>query len=85
MSDDKIRIIEAQHYRDEVETLKKDPVIISMAATIPKLDKVEYVSWNFIQAASHEYHYRGGTEALSIGGPAKAVAALHAQGFARPT
>jgi hypothetical protein len=70
------RVIEAQHYRDEVERLKADPIIQGMLATVRDVPATERHSWPFISAASGEYMRRGGTGATSIGGPSRAINAL---------
>jgi len=75
----RISVIESDEYRREVEQLKADPLIQAMEASLqPDVDTEE---WAFIRAASDEYQRRGG-EAMTIGGPARAITALRAS---RPT
>lgn len=71
-----VHVIEAEHYRTEVKTLMADPIIRGMATGVTGLSDQELEGWSFISAASDEYHRRGGTVATSIGGPARAIAAL---------
>lgn len=68
-------VIESDEYRHELKRLMRDPIIVAMASQ-PNLQDVELESWDFISAASDEYHKRGGKHARSIGGPARAIRAL---------
>ena len=67
-------VLEAKHYKEEKANLMLDPIIQMMAATLP--NNVDFTSWDFICAASDEYHKRGGKNARSIGGPARAIKEL---------
>ena len=71
---EKIVCLEADHYRDEIEILKSDPIILAMRASLPA--DFDYESSGFMSAALHEYNRRGGTNAKSIGGPVRALRAL---------
>jgi hypothetical protein len=72
-----IHVIEAEHYREEEETLKADPIILALAAELPAdFPVAELEAWSFISGASEEYQKRGGQDARSIGGPARAIRAL---------
>ena len=79
--------IEADHYREEVDRLAADPIIIAMAnqflahdtpASKPRfigeIKTLQY--WDFTLAASRHYNERGGKGATSIGGPARAIRRL---------
>jgi hypothetical protein len=75
-----VSVIEADHYRREVVALENDPIIRAMAEEMPEgLNTPDIThddgspNFNFMMAASHEYNARGGTQASSIGGPAKAI------------
>jgi hypothetical protein len=73
--------IVSDKYREEQARLMADPIIREMAATVvADPPPWELDSWNFIVAAGNEYKRRGGTQQESIGGPAKAIAALVAEG-----
>jgi hypothetical protein len=68
----RITAIESDDYRQEVEALVADPIIAEMVAELPKGWDPEILErWGFVSGASHEYHERGGTNAKSIGGPAR--------------
>ncbi len=75
-----MHVLEADHYREEEANLMLDPIIQQMAAEIPKKliknGKVKLDSWDFIKSSLDEYHERGGKNAKSIGGPARAITAL---------
>ncbi len=78
-------VIEAEHYRIEVERLKADPIIREMVdevasdyETDPNRFEHEDGSpcYELMLRSGDEYRRRGGKHAESIGGPAKAVLAL---------
>lgn len=72
-----MNVIEAEHYREEEERLKADPLILALAAELPAdFPVAELESWSFISGAGQEYRNRGGRAARSIGGPARAIRAL---------
>lgn len=73
------------HGNDEVHILMRDPIIKVLVAELklfaPMHDKVKQydlnnIPWNFIINASRVYNERGGTNAVTIGGPAKAIVKL---------
>lgn len=63
----------AARYTEEVETLLRDPIILSMTANIPAGFDLDSIP---VTAALHEYNARGGQNAQSIGGPLWAIKAL---------
>src|SRR6201999_1518193 len=84
--------IEADHYRDEVERLKKDPIVIAMANELwdaPQHLKDQF--WNsdaeptshFMNVCNLNYNAKVAKDPTaednhhSIGGVAKAITALH--------
>lgn len=76
-----MNIIESDDFRREVEALAQDPIIRAQDLIIRAMaDEVRWEvtpedadSWNFTSRASEEYHRRGGQNARSIGGPARAI------------
>lgn len=76
----KTTILKSEKYVQELNSLKKDPIIMGMAMEIigPMHDSPDekFKEWVFISSASKEYHRRGGKNALSIGGPAAAILEL---------
>jgi hypothetical protein len=71
-----IAVVESDDYRAEVDALTRDPIILDMVETVRSVSADERQSWGFISAASGEYQRRGGTNARSIGGPARAINAV---------
>jgi hypothetical protein len=72
--------IESDDYREEIEVLKKDPIILDMMDGLPSAYYSVigfFDSFQFMKIAGDEYHRRGGTNAKSIGGPARAMKALY--------
>lgn len=75
-------VVEAPHYREEVDALKADPIVAAMARELGavELEKVAHEDgsprFDFMCAANQQYSKRGGKGAKSIGGVAKAVLAL---------
>jgi hypothetical protein len=69
--------IESERYAKEEATLVEDPIIKQMAAEISDPDGVDMKSYEFMVAASDTYRERGGFQARSIGGPARAIRAIH--------
>lgn len=67
-------MLEATHYTEEVERLMADNIIVALASELPT--DLPLDSYEFMCACRDEYHRRGGTQADSIGGPSRAVAAL---------
>ena len=78
----RMHVIESDDYRQEVEALKADPIIQGMAGELPPDFRAllasgqDFDAWAFTRGASEEYHKRGGENARSIGGPARAIQAL---------
>jgi hypothetical protein len=73
----KIICIEAQHYRDEEEVLKKDPIILDMVKSLP--DDVDLDDYNLELRANKVYEKRGGTNVSSLGGVMRAIRAIFVQ------
>ena len=76
-------IIESDDYREEVATLREDPIIQEMAAELPDNWRVfalnegtDQARHAFMMNALDEYKERGGTQARSIGGPVRAIIAI---------
>lgn len=81
-------VIESDSYRDEKRELKADPIIRALAAEVREgldagavtMDEFTHESgapvYVFMLGASEEYRKRGGKDAHSIGGPARAILAL---------
>lgn len=73
--------IESDEYRQEVEELKKDPIIIEMYNELPAAyyNVIGFLdSFQFMVRSAQEYRDRGGNPiGRTIGGPAKAIKALH--------
>jgi hypothetical protein len=69
-------VLESERYRKEEETLMHDPIIIAMANEIVDPDGVDMEAYEFMVAASDTYKDRGGFQARSIGGPARAIRRL---------
>lgn len=70
-------MLEAAHYTEEIERLMSDPIIVGLASELPDSLPAEHLmSYDFMRACNDEYHRRGGVHASSIGGPARAIAAL---------
>lgn len=78
--------IEADHYREEVANLKVDPIVIKLSDELweaPQFIKDEL--WDHNGEPTHrmhlgvnrEYRVRGGTQAHTIGGVARAITTLH--------
>ena len=67
-------VIESRDYADTVTELRKDPIIMKMAATLPR--NVDTSEWSFVSLASRHYHEQGGTIQTHIGGPAEAIRQL---------
>lgn len=63
-------------YQGEDAALAADPIIYAMASEVRTLTSAERDSWNFMRAASDEYNRRGGRNDRTIGGPARAIAAI---------
>lgn len=68
-------------YKEEVEILKKDPIILAMVKEIK--DHPEHVSYwkekfdsGMMNTVNKQYHSRGGKKATSIGGPLEAIKEL---------
>ena len=81
-----IHVIESDDYRKEVEVLKQDPIILDMYDEIP----ASYISvtgfmdsYEFMVSCSEEYNRREGTNAISIGGPARAIKEIHRERYVR--
>jgi len=75
-----VHVIESDDYRKEVEILKKDPIILEMYDEIPASywNVIGFLdSYEFMVNTSEEYHRRFGQNARSIGGPARAIKAIH--------
>lgn len=74
--------IEAAHYGETRTALVADPIIIAMAQGLAGIPLAELQHedggpvWQFMSAASDEYHKRGGTIQAHIGGPAEALLIL---------
>jgi hypothetical protein len=77
-------VIESDEYREEVAALMGDPIVKELAreATALVADPTEYQSHHFMGAALDEYHRRGGENARTIGGVARAIAAINLQNSA---
>jgi len=73
---DKLTVIESDDYRKEISALMADPIIVAMTNEIP--NNLDMSAWGFTQVASEEYNKRGGKNARSIGGPARAIQRLKA-------
>lgn len=73
-----VNVIEGPRYHAERVRLVADPIIRAMAQdpSVVALSDDELGSWDFIVAASSEYRVRGGSNADSIGGPARAIASI---------
>ena len=70
-------VIESDDYRQEEETLKADPIVIAMTDEIRGDVTPEMcMTHNFMGHANYEYDRRGGKQAKSIGGVARAIKAL---------
>lgn len=67
-------VIESDDYRREEEQLRADPIIQAMAAEIPATVPTD--GYDFMVRALDEYKRRGGENARSIGGPARAIRAI---------
>lgn len=65
-------VLHSTRFQDEIKTLKKDPIIQQMTFEL-KEATMDLDSWDLISRASNTYHERGGTEALTIGGPMAAI------------
>jgi hypothetical protein len=64
--------------RDELASLVMDPIIMDLAKQMrgDAFTPDEARTWEWIRAIGDEYRRRGGTRALTVGGPAYAVALL---------
>lgn len=76
MNNNHITIIESDDYRDEEESLKRDPIVIAMAKECDDVPEAGLEGYQFTMAALREYRRRGGTQAHSIGSVARAIRAL---------
>jgi hypothetical protein len=73
-------VIESDDYRKEVEVLKQDPIILEMYDEIPAVyfsAEGFLDSYQLILLAHRTYNERGGKNAKSIGGPARAIRAIY--------
>lgn len=77
-------IVSDQHRREQ-RVLQADPIIIAMAQELRALPPEEQPTpkvlegWDFMRRAMLGYEQRGGRNARTIGGVAKAIAALLAK------
>jgi hypothetical protein len=75
-------VLEADHYRVEIETLMADPIVVALADEVRRADAaaggpvLRLDSHEVMGRVNEEYRRRGGTESRSIGGVARAVARL---------
>jgi hypothetical protein len=68
--------LRAEHYKEAVENLKRDPIIQKMADELKDAWAVRTDTWEFNSSALYEYHKRGGKVETHIGGPAEAIREL---------
>lgn len=73
----------ADHYREELDVLVVDPIVIAMAQGLKSPDGLtllhpvkELFGHHFMLAANAEYHARGGTNSRSLGGVPQALRRL---------
>jgi hypothetical protein len=71
-----IHAVVSDRYRAAHVALINDPIIIALAKNLPP-DFIKFTDWGFVIAASRAYHNAGGTNAVSVGGPADAIAVVH--------
>ena len=70
-------IIESNVFDAEVDALLTEGVVTGMYRDLGREALlVDMDSWDFIKTANHVYHRRGGSEALTVGGPARAMKRL---------
>lgn len=82
-------VIESAEYKIEVERLRQDPIIITLAAELIKADAEGKIdldrwrdrerrkpTWSATRMILDEYVGRGGVDHFSIGGPSKAVISI---------
>lgn len=65
-----------QTIKDEHKALVADPIIAQMAQEASGVTAEQVSSWTFVRAAGITYKARGGQEQRTIGGPARAIAAV---------
>lgn len=68
-----IGAVVSQEIQDNDRALRNDSFILAMAAELAPMLPLQRVSMG---AALREYERRGGANAITIGGPARAIAAL---------
>lgn len=70
-------MIVSAKYRETVDALKRDPIILTMADEIRgTVSASDLASYDFMTAALREYNARGGKISTHIGGPSEAVREL---------